>query len=357
MQRSALQKMGKRVLQICLLAVILGFFCYYVARDWKTLTAQTFHWNAWLLLVACLGFLLQELSYGLIWRSVLTRLGSLLSLRVCLRIYLASEFVRYIPGNVWHILTRLLWVGKYGVSRPVAFASMTIELTTKLAAGMLVFALSLLFWSDVGAVRSLLHGTIFVPLLGIGLILALLVGLHPHVLSSLLNSALRLLKRSPVVLTLRYTDILLVTLLWCGSWLVAGCAFYMLLLALLPSTPFVALPICIGICAIAWDIGFISFVTPSGLGFREGAVAILLSLALPSLPPTIGPILAVLWRLVSTLAELACVSVAYLSEGKQILTIQQEHGAISPSSENRTEGKILSNSPTQVRVERGVMGD
>src|SRR5690349_13845680 len=123
MQRSTLKKIGKRVLQIGLPLLILVLFAYSVESNWHQLTAYKFEWNPWFLVLAFLGFLLQELSYGLIWRKVLMQLGARLDLRAALRIYLASEFVRYIPGNVWHVLTRILWVGKYGVSRPVAFAS------------------------------------------------------------------------------------------------------------------------------------------------------------------------------------------------------------------------------------------
>jgi glycosyltransferase 2 family protein len=318
MQRSVLQKIVKRVLQIGVPLLIVVFFLGQVKNDWSQLAAHTFQWNAWLLALAFLGFMLQELSYGLIWQSVLARLGHRLDLRLCLRIYLASEFVRYIPGNVWHVITRILWVGKYGVSRPIAFASMTVELITKLAAGALVFALSLLFWHDLGAVGSLLHGTLVV-LVGVGTMLALLIVLYPRVLNGLLNLALRLLKRDPVVLTLRYSDILFITLVWCVSWLVAGCAFYVLLLALWPAAPLAALPICIGIYAIAWDVGFVSFITPSGLGFREAAIVGLFALSLP-LPAGLGIVIAFLSRLVSTLAELLCVGVAYLASRKNTNT-------------------------------------
>src|SRR5258708_26094027 len=107
--------------------------------------------------LAFFGFMLQEVSYGLIWQNILARLGARLGLRVCLRIYLASEFVRYIPGNVWHVLTRILWVSKYGVSRPVAFASITIELVTKIAAAVLVFSANLFFFRDFGSIGSVLH--------------------------------------------------------------------------------------------------------------------------------------------------------------------------------------------------------
>jgi len=329
MQKPALKKLARRVLQIGLPLAILVFFLGQLKNDWSNLTAHTFQWNPWLLGLAFMGFMLQELSYGLIWQAILARLGHRLDLRLCLRIYLASEFVRYIPGNVWHVLTRILWVGKYGVSRPIAFASMTIELITKLAAGALVFAVSLLFWHDlgVGAINqvSTINQAPMVVIVGMAMILALLVVLYPRVLNWLLNLALRLLKRDPVILTLRYVDILLITLAWSVSWLVAGGAFYVLLLALWPGTPLVALPICIGIYAIAWDIGFVSFITPSGLGFREAAIVGLFALALP-LPAGLGTIMAFLSRLVSTLAELICVGVAYMVSRKISVNIPVEGG-------------------------------
>ena len=235
MRKKQWKGFGKRILQIVLPVVILLAIIFFVGKNWNQewhdLMTHRFQLNPWLLALAFLGFLLQEVSYGLIWRGVLARLGFLLDLRPCLRVYLASEFVRYIPGNIWHVLTRIVWIGKYGVSRPIAFASITIELITKLAAGALIFAVSLLFWSDISAVSTLALGTPLLVILGIASMLALLIGLHPRVLNALLTIALRLLKRNPVELSLRYRDILLITLAWCGSWIIAGCAFFILLRA------------------------------------------------------------------------------------------------------------------------------
>ena len=356
MHKPGIQKFGKRVLQIGLPVIILALFVYQVKKNWADLTAYTFQLNPWLLALAFLGFMLQELSYGLIWRAVLERLGTHLGLRTCLRIYLASEFVRYIPGNVWHVLTRILWVGKYGVSRPVAFASMAIELITKLAAGILVFSISLLFWQDFGKVGSLLRGSLL-DILGIASIIALFIGLHPRILNGVLNWALRRMKREPIQLTLRYSDILFITLAWCASWIVAGTAFYILLLALWPAAPFVALPICIGIYAIAWDIGFVSFITPSGLGIREAAIVALFALALP-LPTGLASIMALLSRLVSTIAEVVCVSIAYLSGGKQELNIQQDPQVLPLQTNDLNNEKpgleILS---TEISTSKPVEGD
>ncbi|HEY6409944.1 MAG TPA: lysylphosphatidylglycerol synthase transmembrane domain-containing protein [Ktedonobacteraceae bacterium] len=365
MHNPALKKIGRRVLQIGLPIVIVASLLYKV-RDWgnwNELVASFDKWNYWLLALSFIGFILQEMSYGLIWQAVLRRLGHRLPLRVCLRIYLASEFVRYIPGNVWHVLTRILWVGKYGVSRPIALASMTVELITKLAAAALIFAVSLLFWGNLDTLGSLFHHS-FIIVLGMVSFVALLIILHPRILGGLLNFALRRLKRDPVVLTLSYTDILLVTLAWFVSWFVAGCAFFMLVLALWPQTPLAALPICIGIYAIAWDFGFVTFITPSGIGFRELAITVLFHLALPAIPVGFVAIIALLSRVVSTLAELLCVGIAYLSGEGQVRAIQQEQVAQkdSPSeeqieqTENQAEHHQSSTSvSSQLVAERGAL--
>jgi glycosyltransferase 2 family protein len=360
MRKPALKKIGKRVLQIGLPIVIAVFFLYKLQGwNWQLLVAHASQWNFWLLGLAFSGFILQELSFGLIWRAVLARLGSRLDFRTCLRIYLASEFVRYIPGNVWHVLTRILWVSKYGVSRPIAFASMTVELITKLAAGALIFALSLLFWGNFASVGSLLHGSLII-VLGVALFLALLVLLHPRILNGLLNSALRLLKRDPVVLTLRYSDILFVTLAWCVSWFVAGCAFFVLVLALWPATSPAALPICIGIYAIAWDFGFVTFITPSGLGFRELAIGLLFTLSLPAIPAGLVAVIALLSRVVSTAAELLCVGAAYLAGERQVREVQQEQAnkqTLLPEEQAKEHAELPLEASTNMMVERGVVGE
>ena len=105
MSMSTAKKVGKRLLQIGLPVLIIGFFLSQVKNNWSALTAQSFHLNVWLLILSFVGFVCQEISYGLIWKAVLARLGARLGLRASMRIYLASEFVRYIPGNVWHVLT------------------------------------------------------------------------------------------------------------------------------------------------------------------------------------------------------------------------------------------------------------
>ena len=322
----------KRLIQAGVLALIALFLGTAVAKSWSDLGRYSWHVQWWLLVAGFALLVAQELSYAFIWRAILLRMGSRLDIISSQRIYLGAEFVRYIPGNVWHVITRVLWAEQRGVPKPVGFASMVIELATKLSSAALVFALSLFFWQDTSGLFAGVPRSAFITV-GALLVPLLLLGLYPPLLQGILNAGLRKLKRQPVQIALRYGDVLLVTLGWAASWLVAGTGFYLLVRALV-STPLpgAALLLCIGIYGLVWDIGFLAFVTPSGLGFREAATVFLLTQS--RLVPTgaagigVATVIAILARLLSTGAELVCIAGAHAIRGVPPLP---QPGATSPA--------------------------
>ena len=308
----ARQPTTMRVAKMGLFALIILFLGRVLIQVWSSVISFTWHINWPLLACGFAFFVAQELSFGRIWQVILQRLGYRLPWNVCLRIYLAAEFVRYIPGNVWHVMTRIVWAEREGVPKSYGLASMTIELATRIAAAALAFAITLFWWPDVAVLG---HGfgqyaSVALAIVGIPL---LVVGLHPHILRYGLNRGLTLLKRDPINLSLTYTDILRITGAWLASWLFAGLGFWLTVWAVTPIHANVQTAIiCIGIYALGWDIGFLSFITPSGLGFREGAVALLLSLSGVIPNGAIAGVLAVFAaRLVPTIAEILCVGWAY----------------------------------------------
>lgn len=302
----------KRGIQLALLAIIVFFVGRSLSTGWRQIQSYSWHiqWGA--LLLGFLFFIGQELTYGVIWRSIVQRLGYRLPWIVALRIYLSAEFVRYIPGNVWHVITRVIWAEHEGVPKTQGFASMTVELATKITGAFMLFVVSLLLWPS-HAFSQTYSNTLLtwsVALVGMPLIA---IGLHPRILQGSLNIGMKLLKRAPTTLNLRYRDILLTTMQWMGSWLMGGLGFW-LTLAATTSMPLslATFIVASGVYALGWDIGFLSFITPSGLFFREGAVALLL--VLTHLAPTIAiaSLLAILAaRLLPTLAELLSVGWAY----------------------------------------------
>jgi glycosyltransferase 2 family protein len=199
---------------------------------------------------------------------------------------------------------------------------MVVELATKITAGALVFAISLFFWPTAQGPaftipRDVLvgAGAVCVPLL--------LLGLHPRLLRAALNFGLRKLGREPATFLLSYGDIVRITLAWTGSWLIAGAGFYLLVRSLVAvPLPASALAVAIGIYALGWDIGFVTFVTPSGLGFREAAIAALLTLS--GLVPAAGglalaTVIAFVARLLSTGAEVTSIAAAHAIPGPPLM--------------------------------------
>ncbi len=314
------KRLLKRALGLVVVAIILTLLGINLVKSWKALSG--YHWQASvpLLALAFVGFLIQTLSYPLVWRLTLRRLGYSLSLPKSVRIYLASEFVRYLPGNVWHVITRILWAEREGIPKSIGFISMTVELVTKLASAALVFAITLLFWPRIDVLGSAVGGQTIV-IVGLTAIPVLLGLLQPRLLAWLLNRALKIMRKPAISLPMRYRDVLVIVLWWVVSWTIGGVAFYLLVVGVAGTGPgassavgwpVIMLALSIGIAALGWDIGFLSFITPSGLGFREAATALLLSLSLvvPSL--ALGTVIAFLWRILATLAELLCVGGAHL---------------------------------------------
>ena len=349
MARAAgLLKRYKRVVQVVVLALIAYGIAKLFVTSWSQVQRGSLHVE-WSLLAA--GFVLlvaQELSFAFIWRGILLRMGyPQLDVLTSQRIYLGAEFVRYIPGNVWHVITRVLWAEQWGVPKPAGFASMVVELATKITSAALVFALSLFFWSDLTALAVNVPREYFV-LAGAVLVPLVLLGLHPRLLLGALNLALRKTGREPATFNLRYRDILLITLSWGLSWVLAGAGFYLVLHSLLAtSLPLSALGVAIGIYALGWDAGFLTFITPSGIGFREAVIAYLVAAALlggaTSPNFAIGLVIAFVVRILSTGAEIVSITAAHAIPGTTLRPAAQVAGQIvqagSPEAEQVREAQ------------------
>ncbi len=326
-------KRHKRLVQGGVLLLIAVFLGAALTKSWRYLQGYSWHVN-WSLFALAFALLVgQEISYGFIWRAIVSRMGSRLDPLAAQRIYLSAEFVRYIPGNVWHVITRVVLAEQKGVPKATGFASMVVELATKISAAALLFAVSLLFWTDTtGLFSQLPHDSPLV--IAAILIPLLLLGLHPRLLRGALNFAPRKLGREPVAFSLGYADVLIITLYWALSWLLAGIGFYLLVRSVvtapLPVGPVAAILIAAGIYALGWDIGFVSFVTPSGIGFREAAIAVLV-VAAGFAPVSLGIIIAFIARLFNTGAELLCIAGAHLIRGTPLAPSEPEpHTAPQP---------------------------
>ncbi len=90
-------------------------------------------------------------------------------------------------------------------------------------------------------------------------------------------------------------------------WAYFGIAFFFFVKSITPIHA-AQLPMLIGIYPFAWSIGFLSLITPGGLGVREGILSMLLELCLPPATATLVALLSRVWVMI---AEILLAGVAW----------------------------------------------
>lgn len=285
----------KRILQVILIAVIFYFLARNLYINWNKIAEYNWRINyyflvfSWLLSVGG-GFLI-----ALGWNLILRVLGGRLSHKRALKIFFITDLAKYIPGKVWTMVGKVYMCKEEGVPVAVTSTSVVIQPLIQVISGLLIFLLSLPFWTKTSDFMNNLY--LFFLLIPLGLLL-----LHPAIMTRPLNFVLRKLKQKPIELKIKYSHILSILLLWCGLWVLTGITYYFLIISVHPF-PLLNLPVTIGIFAIA---GVSQFLTPSGIGVLEGMLTVLLGLYFP-IPVAI--LIALLVRVWKTVSELVCVAI------------------------------------------------
>ena len=285
----------KRVLQALLIVVIFYFLAKNLYVNWNKIVKYDWNINYYFLTYSFLLWIIGSILLALGWNLILRVLGGKLSNKKALKIFFITDLAKYVPGKVWTMIGKVYLCAKEGIPIAKTSASVVIQPMIQVITGILMFLVSLPFWTKTNDFVNNLY--LFLPLIPLGLIL-----LHPAIMGKLLNFVLTRLKQKPIELNIKYTDLLLILVLWCGLWALTGVTFYFLIISV-HSFPVSRLPVTIGIFSIA---GISQFLTPSGIGVLEGVLTVLLSL---HLPVPIAILIALLARVWKTVTELICVAI------------------------------------------------
>ena len=290
------KKIIKRIAQVILIVVIFYFLAKNLYVNWSKIAQYDWRINyyflvfSWLLSVGG-GFLMP-----LGWNLILRVLGGRLTHKKAIKIFFITDLAKYIPGKVWTMVGKVYMCKEEGVPVAVTSTSVVIQPLIQVISGLLIFLLSLPFWTKTSDFMNNLY--FFFLLIPIGLLF-----LHPAIMTKPLNFVLRKLKQKPIELKIKYRDILLILLLWCGLWVLSGITYYLLIISVHPF-PLSNLPVIIGIFAIA---GVSQFLTPSGIGVLEAILTVLLGLYFPVPVAILIALLARVWK---TVTELVCVAIS-----------------------------------------------
>ncbi len=308
MRKSLLSVM--QPLFLLLAVVLIGFL---LANQWEQLSAVSWRLEPSWLLVSTLFLFGSWAVEVLIWCWILLLLGSRLPYLTAVRIWFLAAIVRYIPGNIWQPLSMTIRSQKFGVRPEATLTSVLLYQVIILLAAAPIATLYFGLSGNYGLLNDWLAG-IGPWLLGLTILPVLIFLLRPDWLVEVLNRLLRIVKRPALEAELSSANLLGLLCVAIVDWLLWGTSFAALTFALgtYSAEQLSALaPHLIASYPIAYAIGFLSLITPSGFGVREGALYVLLS---PLLGGSVVTIAALGMRLWTMVGELVAAAVCFLFE-------------------------------------------
>jgi uncharacterized membrane protein YbhN (UPF0104 family) len=292
-----MKRIGARnLLSFLLVSLILFFLIRVLYKNWTQVKGFDFSF-AWSSLLISFLILLGYLFFRVyIWMVMLHKMEASLSLRKCLKISFISTMGKYLPGKVWLVLGKVYLAGKEGIPKPIALASAVLEVVLELTASIVFF---LLFLSTRPELTALSDNLLYILICAVA---AGLVMLHPKVFYAVINGVLRWMKKETVQESLGYTAMIYLFVNYMILVLVQGIAFYFFVNAIC----FIPLSTIFGLSAsvaVAGALGTLSIFAPSGLGVREGILALLLANYVVSPVAVLISLLARIWV---TAGEIVC---------------------------------------------------
>jgi hypothetical protein len=216
--------------------------------------------------VACALIVAYYLLFVVGWTWILGAWHVRIGYFAALQAEMVSMLAKYVPGGVWTPAARVVAARRAGVNDAgLVTASILVEAGLSAVSGVVVFVISLAW------VRRL-DEPIW-PVIAFGAVLA--VVLHPRIFHPV---ASRVLRRFGTQLPPLPTGTLIALLIYYSfTWLVGGAALFFLVRAVGGDPDPTSIPFLGGTSAVGAIAAVLAIFTPSGLGAREGAMAVLIA--------------------------------------------------------------------------------
>ncbi|MBI4238648.1 MAG: flippase-like domain-containing protein [Deltaproteobacteria bacterium] len=252
-----------------LIAAAVASIGYQVAAQWDVLRhgPATWYWPLWI----AAGLLLDLYWFYqiLLWRRIMSMLGSRVDWSVAVRLFFISNLLAYIPGKVANVLGVAAFAHRYRISAVHAGATVVLLQIYSLLSGVLLIAVAWALWPEA-LQRVFPSGTMpaLLVIAGIGL----LVVCSP-LLDVCVRWLLRCMGRPVVAIGLSPSRHLCNVGQYLGGWVLPGASLWCVVVSFLPQD--VVWPPVLGVTAIfigSYLLGLIAVLMPAGLGVTEAGL-------------------------------------------------------------------------------------
>lgn len=263
----------------------LGFMARWLwqldRQVWTSLTRL----QPWFLLWSVGLFQVWLLTRYAAWHWISRRHGSQLLHRQNIRLWTISELMRYIPGNVWSFAARYRGTMSSGGERAATFQALIVEVLGLVAGATVISALLIQRAGGWAVALSIMAA----------------VPIFAAMARPLAQKVFR--RELPQIGVGEMSGLML----WYGlGWIVFGLATSFVFRSF-PDIPPLAWTQLIGLNVFAWLIGYVTIVTPMGLGVRELAFVRLLDGVVLTAVASLVALVTRLWFIVSELVFLGLV--------------------------------------------------
>jgi len=276
-----------------------------IRTDWPEITSRDWQIDIPWLIASVFMLLALYMGHACGWLIILKRFNYPVPFLPGVYVWCKSLLARYIPGNVMMVVGRVVMIEPYGVPKRISLTSVAYEQALLLSSAATVIAVALPFWPKLQNFSTFIWLVLIVPPVAV-------IFLHPAMLRKVGNYLLRKVKREAIEEFLPFRDIVAIFFYYCFFWIISGMGLF----AMAQTVTYVewsTFPIFIASTPLAWLTSVLFFISPSGLGVREGVYAYTLDFAFPdsSGDPSlaIASAFAILTRFWQTLVEIAIVAV------------------------------------------------
>lgn len=291
-----------KIISISVIVIILAVITKVFIDNWHKIPFEELAFNYSLFITAFLLSILISLFAALLWRYTLIILGDKIGWKDAWRITVYSQIVRYIPGKVWQYMGKIYWGKKIGLSNKKIILSTLIETISLLSGSFIASLYCLRLYISKGYVSS---GYIILVLLAITITVLML---NPRIIEKVINRFGKKWIANPISLNFSYLKILFLVFLYFLLWMLLGFQLHLLVNSFydISFSHWIYLA---SFNALSWLIGFLSIITPSGLGVKEG-IFILGFKAI--VPVSFAIIVAILIRLYTIVADLLITAIFFI---------------------------------------------